>query len=254
MRKNHRIEKILEENLTAIRNGRETIDSTLARYPAIAEELGPRLEAVLWLDNASDSCQPRPGFVTSSRRSLERQIAALPPVNAWQRLLRSYSPKRWIFNIASPILLIIILVLAINNLALTARLSIPGDPLYSTKLFIEDLQLVCTFNQKGKADLYIDFSRERTTEFIELVLEGDYAMLPSAADLIESELIATIHAVNNVPNSHSNLELPMVANLKDTLSNEVMLLQVLRETSPVTAHNGIDLAIQVAQSGVMALR
>jgi hypothetical protein len=121
-------------------------------------------------------------------------------------------------------------------------------------LFIEDLQLVCTFNQKGKADLYIDFSRERTTEFIELVLEGDYAMLPSAADLMESELIATIHAVNNVPNSHSDLELPMVANLKDTLSNEIMLLQVLRETSPVTAHNGIDLAIQVAQSGVMALR
>ncbi len=45
-----------------------------------------------------------------------------------------------------------------------------------------------------------------------------------------------------------------VASFRDTLSSEIFMLNVLKGSSPTSAHPGINLAIQVAQSGVLALR
>jgi hypothetical protein len=165
-----------------------------------------------------------------------------------------YQPSRWVFNIASPILLFLLLAMVINSAVLTAKLSIPGDPFYGTKLFLEDMRLAITFDQVSKTDLYIDYSRERTTEFVGLVLEGDYERLPSAAQRLETEIIASLRSLERIPAEDASLEHLMVINLSDTLSNEVSMLNVLKQTSPASAQPGIELAINVAQSGLMALR
>jgi hypothetical protein len=149
---------------------------------------------------------------------------------------------------------LLLLALVINNTVLTARLSIPGDPLFSTKLVIEDVQLALTFNQVDKTDLQIQQSRERTLEFIELVMEGDYQYLPNAAARMETEIDASLHALNNVSKNEPASQIAMVTELRDILSNELFMLDVLKSTSPTTAQPGINLAIQVAQSGILALR
>jgi hypothetical protein len=248
------IDKIIEHYLPAISNGQETIDSVLAIYPQYACELRPRLEAVLWIVNAKKNMEPRQGFVASSRKFLEQRFESVQPHGLIQRLLRRYSPQHWAFNITAPVLLVVLLALIINSLVLTAKLSIPGDPLYSTKLLTENIQLALTFNQAHKTDLYIDFSRERTTEFVELLLEGDYKELPSAATRMETEIIASLHSINHITTHDLAVEYPMTAKLRDTLSSEIVMLDILKKSSPSSAHPGIELAIQTAQSGLMALR
>jgi hypothetical protein len=253
MTKKHHINQIIESLSPAIMSGQQTIESILQRYPHESEQLRPRLESITWLANAKKELEPRQGFIASSQKYLQQQIETLPRPNFWQRLFNKFTPQRWVFNITAPIIVVIMLALVLNSLVLTARLSIPGDPFYSTKLVIEDIQLATTYDPVNKLDLYIEFSRERTTEFVELVLDGDYELLPAAANRMETELIASLHAISNVSALNPSGDETVVRNLRKTLSNEISMLNILKSTSPASAHPGIDLAIQVAQSGVMAL-
>jgi hypothetical protein len=196
----------------------------------------------------------RPGYIHDSRKYLEAKIKALQPIGFWQRLFMRYQPGRWVFNIASPIVLFLLFAMVINSAVLAAKLSIPGEPFYGTKLFLEDMRLAITFDQVSKTELHIDYSRERTTEFVDLVLEGDYEYLPVAAQRLETEIIASLRSLDNIPAEDAAMEHSMVTNLRDTLSNEVSMLNVLKQTSPVSSQPGIELAINVAQSGLLALR
>jgi len=254
MKIEHRIDQVINLSLPAIVNGEETFDSILAKYPHLADELRPRLEAALWLYQARQVVDPRPGFVSSSRKYLETQIESMQPHGFWRRLFKRYSPQRWVFNIVSPIIIFLLLALVINSAVLTARLSIPGDPLYSTKLVIEDIQLAFTFNLADKTDLSISFSRERAMEFVELLMEGEYEYLPTATRRMETEIIASLHALEALSSYNPDIEQPQISSFRDTLSNEITLLNVLIRTSPASALPGIELAIQVTQSGLMALR
>jgi hypothetical protein len=254
MKVDHQIERIINASLPAIANGEECLESILAKFPEITTELRPRLEAVIWLQQAKLSCATRPGFIIDSRKYLETKIQSMPHNGFWQHLSRRYTTQRWVFNIAAPILLITLFVLIINSLVLTSRLSIPGDPLYTTKLLLEDIQLVFTFNPVEKTDLYIHLSRERTTEFVDLVLEGDYEVLPAAASRLETEIIDSLHSINNLSSQDVSQKQPTTSELRETLSNEIFILNTLKGSSPPSAHPWIELAIQVAESGIMALR
>jgi hypothetical protein len=253
MKIEQQIDQIIQDALPAITSGNETLESVVAKHPQIAAELHPRLEAAIWLQQSRYAMSTRPGYIHDSRKYLESKIKALQPAGIWQRLFMRHSPGRWVFNFASPIVLLLLIAMVINSTVLTAKLSIPGDPFYGTKLFLEDLRLAITFDQVSKTDLYIDYSRERTTELVGLVLEGDFEQLPAAAQRMETEIIASLHSLEDIRDVDTATENSMVANLSDTLSNEVLMLNVLKKTSPTSAQPGIELAINVAQSGLMAL-
>ncbi len=254
MKIERQIDQIIQDALPAITSGNETLESVVARHPQIAAELQPRLEAAIWLQGSRFAMATRPGYIHDSRKVLEATIKSLQPIGFWHRLSRLYSPQRWVFNFASAIIVVLLLSLVINSSILTARLSIPGDPLFSTKLVIEDLQLAFTRDPVEKANLHAQFSRERALEFIELVMEGEYDYLPSAAYRMEAEIIGSLHALNNIPTDDASAGAALTVNLRDVLSNEISMLILLKETSPSYAYPGIDLAIQVAQAGELALR
>jgi hypothetical protein len=254
MRIENQINQIIQDALPAITSGNETLESVVAKHPQIAAELYPRLEAAIWLQQSRFAMSTRPGYIHDSRKYLEVKIKSLQPTGFWQRLFMRYQPGRWAFNIASPIVLLFLIAMVINSTVLTAKLSIPGEPLYGTKLFLEDMRLAITFDQVSKTDLYIDYSRERTTEFVDLVLEGNYEHLPAAAQRLETEIIASLRSLERIPVKDGSMQHTMVTNLSDTLSNEVSMLNVLKQTSPSSAQPGIELAINAAQSGLLALR
>ena len=254
MKIEQQVDQIIEIQIPAILSGEVTLESVLDQNPHIASELRPRLEAALWLRQASRTVEPRPGFISSSRRYIEHKVETLQPHGFWGRLGRKYTPQRWVFNVLSPILILLLLAFITNSVVLSARLSIPGDTLYPVKLATENIRLAFTFNPTDKANLHIQYSRDRTTEFVELVLVGNYETLPSAANRLESEIIASLHALNNIPSGKPDAEASQVANLRDTLSNEIFILNVLKSSSPATAFQGIELALQAAQSGLYALR
>jgi hypothetical protein len=253
MKIDRQINRIIETYTPAISSGQETIDSILEKYPQHIHDLRPRLEAVFWLVNARKNMDPRDNFILSSRKYIEDQYETVQPHGIWQRMLRQHTPQRWVFNIAVPVMLVLILVLIIHDLVLTARLSIPGDPFYSTKLMIEDIQLAFTFDRVEKTNQHIQLSRERAIEFIELVMKGDYEYLPTAAARMEAEITASTQSLNNLSKNDPAVEQVSIASFKNSLTNEIVMLNLLERTSPNTASAGIELAIQAAHIGLFGL-
>jgi hypothetical protein len=254
MKRDQQIDEIINQYANALSQGEETVDKVVSKYPQFAEDLRPRLEALQWLHSSKGKLEPRNNFVTSSRKSFEQQISAIKPGNFWKDIFHRYSSFQWAFYITAPTVIIVMLALIINSLMLTARMSIPGEPLYSTKLVLEDVQLALTADPVKKADLYLQFSKERTTEFVELVLNGDYEALPAAAARLEIEMTSSLRSLTYVKTHGLANGQPDTMGLKYTLSNEIFMLTVLKESSPSSAYSGIDLAIQIAQSGLFALR
>ena len=253
MKSERRIKQIIELCSPAIISGEETVDSILANYPQYADKLRSRLEAIQWLVTAKDNLQPRKNFVSSTRKAMEDKFISIQPQNFWQRVFRRHTPQRWVFNLTTPVLVIFLLVMIINSLVLTARLSIPGDPLYSTKLFLEDARLVFTINPLEKTNLYMEYSRHRTTEFVELVMDGNYELLPAATKRLESDIIASLHAINDVALTDKTVQQPKTTELRRTLTNEVSMLKILQQSSPPIAGAEIETAIHIAQTGLLAL-
>ena len=68
------INDILQICLETIQNGEATLDTILERYPELADELQPQLEAAVWLHQRAESFGPRPGFVRASRSRLVNRI------------------------------------------------------------------------------------------------------------------------------------------------------------------------------------
>ncbi len=254
MSKEKQINQIIESCTPDILSGQETVATILERYPQDVEALRPELEALAWMGRARNHLEPSPDFIRSSRKSVELEIEEIMPRSFWQRLIRKHTPQRWAFNITAPALVAFLLVLIVNSLILTARLSIPGEPFYPAKLLFEDIRLAFTFSRTDKTELYIEYSRERTTEFVELVLAGNYQALPESANRLETEIIASLHSIHDLSIYDRMEEQPKTLELQETLSNEISMLYILQTTSPPSASHGIELAIQVAQSGLMALR
>ncbi len=254
MKIERQIDQIIDLHAPAISRGEETIASILQKYPEITAELRPRLEAAIWLLASRAKLEPRANFISTSRTYIEQQIGSLPKPGIWERLLNRYTPRRWVFNVAAPVLIIALIVLIINNVLLATRLAIPGDQLYATKLIFEEVRLRLTFNPIEKTDLYVDYSRERTTEFVELVLEGDYARLPSATGRLEADINASVNSLTMLTPQHQKDVQRMSAELSETLINEVSMLEILKQSSPPAIAPGIEQAIDAAQTGLLALR
>jgi hypothetical protein len=253
--KNDRIvEELVDQYTPELITGEESIDSIVIKHPQYSDELRGELETIQWLHQARLALATRPGFINDSRKYLETKISSSPPLNFWQRISKRYSPQHLAFYITAPALIIVLLAMILNSLMMTARLSLPGEPLYTTKLFIEDLRLAFTFDQTEKTELYIQFTRQRTSEFMELVLDGDYEVLPSAADRLENEVIASIHSLDELNRQDPSQSQPMADELRETLTNELSMLNLLKGSAPSSAIAGIDLVIDVAQSGLLAIR
>ena len=77
-------DEILSSCLEALEGG-EGLAEVLARYPQVSDELEPLLEAAVWFKSQKAAVEPRPGFVTSSRKRLVEKIAAEPAAttNGW---------------------------------------------------------------------------------------------------------------------------------------------------------------------------
>jgi hypothetical protein len=253
MKNDQRIEEIINRHAPDLSEGRETVDSIMEKYPQDSSELKPRLEALSWLLEKEKSLEPGHGFISSSRNNLELQIASQRPRFFGSAIINSYSPPRLAFYVTTSVLIIILLAMTINSLVLTAQLSIPGDPFYSTKLVIEDIQLAFTFSPEAKANLHMLNSKERTTEFVELVLDGDYAALPEAALRMETGLAESIRSLADLEDQDQAVTAARSAELRETLSNEILMLRILKANLPSTVALDVDLAIRVARTGLLAI-
>ncbi|MBN2147624.1 MAG: hypothetical protein JW726_09560 [Anaerolineales bacterium] len=247
------IERILEAHLPAIQAGQESLDSVLEQHPALAVELRPRLEAALYLRRAGSSLAPRPNYIASSRGWLVTQARRTPRQPAWRRWVDT-SPRSLVLEFATLALLVFSLVVVGNNLRLASLLSLPGEPLYPVKRAFEQAQLAFTLNDSRDAQLYIDFSRQRTSEVIELVLVGKYEQVPLTAALLQTQIDRALAEINTVARTDPDQAQALSAAFADSLSNEAFILDVMMNASPPEAIQGLEQALQITEQGLAAVQ
>lgn len=170
----------LEICLQELENGAE-LESVLARYPDLAEELRPILKTSIMARNAA---VPAPSSETHRRgraRVLQnaaemREAAVLPgrptfPI--FRRLVLSLS------------LVVLLLFISSNGLLNASASSLPGERLYPVKRGWENVQLMFVLDPASRSALETQFYNERFAEVTSLLTMGQVAPVEFAGVYLE---------------------------------------------------------------------
>lgn len=157
----------LEISLQEIERGTD-LDTVLFRYPDLAAELRPILEASV---NAKRMAVPAPSTDVVRRnraRVLQhaahmREAQVTPSRRVWFASLR---------RVAVALAVVAMLLISGTNLVSAASATLPGDNLYPVKRTWEDVLLLFTFDLQQREALEIEHENERLHELREIFAEG----------------------------------------------------------------------------------
>ena len=155
----------LETCLHALEQG-ETIDTALARFPALTGELRPILEASLHARTLGGSAVP--GDV--QRRGRARLLQNAAKMREAKRVPR----RTWLFNLRplAVALMLVIIFLSSTGLVNASTTSLPGDNLYPVKRTWEDVRLIFASTEDEREGLEMEYENERLEEISELLFES----------------------------------------------------------------------------------
>ena len=165
MKKSKEFDNILNECLERLLIKGETIEQCLQSYPEQAAQLKPLLETALVAKKAL-AIQPRADFKARARYQFRSvlQEAATPK----RRPFWGWFP-RW----ATVVTIVLVLVLVGGGTVAAAGNSMPDSPLYSVKLATEQVRLILTPSQIGKARLCAQLADRRVAEIVYMANKGD---------------------------------------------------------------------------------
>lgn len=171
----------LDRALSRLRGG-EPVPQILADYPAEADRLRPLLETAAQLMPLETVGMPSADAREVQRRRFLQEAAQIraEPVSPalLERLIGWKNPTRrraraMLVPVIKILLILGLLAGAAGGTALAADASVPGDPLYSLDLALEDLQLALTVDPADEVDLQIRQLNERVEEMMRLVERGE---------------------------------------------------------------------------------
>jgi uncharacterized membrane protein YgcG len=155
----------LEICLQAIEQG-ETINAALGRFPALAGELRPMLEASLHAQALAGAAVPS----DAQRRGRARLLQRAAEMREAKR-----TPRRtWVFSLrpVAVTLFVVIFFLSSTGLVRASSGTIPGDNLYPVKRTWEDVTLIFASNSQSRETLQLTYETERVDEIGELLAKG----------------------------------------------------------------------------------
>ena len=165
--------------LEAIERGERTIASCLEQYPEYAEELAELLPVAAAFTQAPVVTPARPPEIAYQR--LMDQLRPFPNESVtfldalrhqWQRIGSFQLTRR--LNMTWFLLIATVVSLAAGGGAVYASdAAVPGDPLYSLDLSVEELRLNMASSPEAAAGLQLAFAEERLQEAQALMAEGD---------------------------------------------------------------------------------
>jgi hypothetical protein len=157
----------LEICLREIERG-ASIETALLRYPDLADELRPILEASV---DAANIAAPLP-----SETVVQRNRAKVLQRAAQMREAKAKSSQRtWFVSLRRLVVtVVVLLVLSVSGTGLVRASSatVPGDNLYPVKRTWENMLVAFTFNLQQRDALEVEHENERLQELQELFAEG----------------------------------------------------------------------------------
>ena len=160
------IQDALQECLASIHDG-QSLESTLARYPAQADQLRRLLEAANVARSEAAFEIPK-SLQGRGRVRVLRQAAEIRVAKAVRRQ-RVIGP---VARMAVSLGLVVILVMTSTRLVSASSGALPGDQLYSVKRSWEDVQLFFVFQANEHQQLESQFTQERLDETSRLLGQG----------------------------------------------------------------------------------
>ena len=220
-----KFEEALQTCLDLILGGNETIETAVARYPEWSDALRPQLETALWLTTYREVLEPRPGFVSTSRRRLverikeERQQAPL----TWRERLQQLMPVQRVAPVAFVFVLMLTLFVG-GTLVSESKNALLGDRLYGMKLTLEGLALATSITQASDAELQIKFVQKRLEEIKALYADGRFEEATQTASELEPQIVQTNNAIDLVANQNPSQALDLYQDLALILERQKYLL------------------------------
>ena len=233
---NKEFDEALQICLDLIRGGRETIESVVALYPEFADELRSQLEVATWLTSASSALDPRPGFVSASRRRLvtriqqETRSPVAPPLSWGEQIRQFFSAQR-----LAPIAFVVVLMLGLfvsGAVVSASQKAIPGDDLYSIKLTLEQIALATSLDDKSDAELQIQMVENRFSELQSLIVEQRYDEVVESVQESEKQVSKTLEIIQKVSEQDSFLAVELAMQLDGILKQQTYVLSVLSRNAP----------------------
>jgi uncharacterized protein DUF5667/uncharacterized protein DUF5666 len=182
----------LEICLQDIEQGAD-IETALFRYPDLADELRPILEASV---EARKMAVPPP-----SREVVGRHRAKVLQQAAKMREAKARSSQRMWFvslrRLAVTLAVLTILSVSGTGLVRASSTTLPGDNLYPVKRTWEDVLVAFTFNIQQRDALEIEHENERLQELQELFAEGRSAEVDFAGSVTKQN--GNDWIVSNIP-------------------------------------------------------
>jgi len=175
------LNNILDECLERLLVQGETVERCLESYPEHATKLEPLLRTAVAANEAL-AIQPHPEFKARARYQLDLVLEKVKPkrrlpVLGWQ--------PRWAVVM---VVFLAVVLLTGGSTALAADHIMPGNPLYPVKLATEQVRLVLTFSDIGKAELYATLADRRVAEITYMVDKGKPRHVEPTAQRLNNHL------------------------------------------------------------------
>ena len=171
----------LENCLQNLEQGQD-LDTVLARYPKLANELRPMLEASLLARASSGRTIPsdiqRRGRARLLQHAAEMREAKRAPR---RRMIPMFS--RWAITFG------VVGALFVSSTGLVSASSgtLPGDQLYPVKRTWEDVRLLFIFDPQGRNILESQYEQERLNEIDDLLMKGRSASITFSGLVINQQ-------------------------------------------------------------------
>ncbi|MGW8249152.1 MAG: DUF5667 domain-containing protein, partial [Anaerolineales bacterium] len=246
-----------------IQSGHSTLDGVLAQYPDLADELRPPLESALWFRMRRATLDPRPGFVSASRRRLVEQIRLEQQVTPAPFYTRGViaigqffslitTQRRFAFQYALVFILALAMVAGTAGVARAAQRSLPGDLFYGVKISLEDATLALARDEATLAELHIRYAQYRLDEIQTLLAANRLEHVSDAVAAYEehvNQAILHMIAVREQDQTRANA---LASSLHATMESNVGMFQLLAETASTEASQQIE-RILLVSAGVVDL-
>ncbi len=228
--------KILDHCLELIASGSGTVDSVIGQYPEHSEVLRPPLEAAQWLQKRTEVFNPRPGFVQLSRRRLTNRFegyAGSSSTETMSRIPAFFQERRMVVQYSALLTLTaVLLFVGYRSTSFLVQRSIPGDPLYETKLAQEDLRLSLSFSEENDTRLRLEFAQRRVIEMQELILVDRTSLIDETLEDFEYQMAEAAVGIKTIAETDEVKAAEIASLFESTLSLPMKNLVGIVDTSP----------------------
>ncbi len=217
------------------------------------DESPEELVAVRWLVRRQEALDPRPGFLSASRKRVVEAIrveqARRPALRSLFGFFNNRSVQQFILAV-----LLLAMFLTGHTAVMAADTSIPGDTVYPIKLALEKVELVTSVSANQDARLQILFSQRRLSELQATILEGRYEYISVVAQAFQSQIRQTLKSLDQLSSADQQIVYNLISNFNNSLNIQTLTLTALATMIPPQERDGVAEAIDASSQGSLRMQ